>query len=521
MRQRFAGVLLSLLLLLPIFPVYAENGANPYKLSVQGVTVTDENKDNILGDNKVKYDPSTKVLTLDNATITLSPTAPIGIRSEAPITIKLVGDNKIADTASTVDGAAIWADSLKLIGDGVADKLEIDLKSSDAEGINIDNDFSAENCTLNIRATSKVINASGLGSSETPYSFRNVKGSWKLDGADGDTVLTPDSNPVIFSSCDIDIYSLSQGFSIHDLLVIENSKIKIETEYTAIDVHKTRIKNSDVKILNTTGSTITCGTYTVPYYVDLDNSNVTCVASGEHISIPFLKKAQCELTMKNYKSAKVSKFADGSTSSDYDPDNADDLKWFQMEAETPLFSTFTFTVPVQIKVEAQKGKPTKKQFEFALKPLVDGATIEGISLAAKPFEYDADGNASTVLTISGPIAQLEAAKALILTEKQEGDAGWTYDPRSFTILPIKRAVDYTFAIQDEKNQPVQTAVFTNIFKEPEGDTGYVLPPYEGLPTYYRNPVQSENTKTTTDQTKKDKVPNTGAAATAEPMEGIR
>ncbi len=56
---------LMTLVLMPFTPVKAEG---EYDLYVGGVQVTDENKDDILGDGKARYNPETETLTLDNPT---------------------------------------------------------------------------------------------------------------------------------------------------------------------------------------------------------------------------------------------------------------------------------------------------------------------------------------------------------------------------------------------------------------------------------------------------------------------
>ena len=76
---------------------------SPYNLWIQGVAVTDDNKNNILSQESeiISYNPETNVLTLDNATITgttLSNGCILSGRSE--LTISLIGSNTIASTDS-------------------------------------------------------------------------------------------------------------------------------------------------------------------------------------------------------------------------------------------------------------------------------------------------------------------------------------------------------------------------------------------------------------------------------------
>lgn len=69
-----------------------------YGIEVGGKAVTSANKDNIpVASGTVKFDPATSTLTLNNATITPA-SGEIGIDSEIPITISLVGTSKITTT---------------------------------------------------------------------------------------------------------------------------------------------------------------------------------------------------------------------------------------------------------------------------------------------------------------------------------------------------------------------------------------------------------------------------------------
>jgi len=69
-----------------------------YGLYVKGVEVTSLNKNDILGDGKVKYDDTDNLLTLNNATITTSGT--YGINKSGDLHIKLIGNNSITSTST-------------------------------------------------------------------------------------------------------------------------------------------------------------------------------------------------------------------------------------------------------------------------------------------------------------------------------------------------------------------------------------------------------------------------------------
>ncbi len=71
MKRRLTAILLCLCMALTLLPatVFAANEPVDYNLVVAGVTVTNENADDILDDGTVSYDPVTKVLTLHNAVL--------------------------------------------------------------------------------------------------------------------------------------------------------------------------------------------------------------------------------------------------------------------------------------------------------------------------------------------------------------------------------------------------------------------------------------------------------------------
>lgn len=76
-----------------------------YNLSVAGTAVTILNKDNVLGDGKISFTPSSNTLTLDGATIG---DGGINYRGETDFTIALNGSNSIVNTGGT---AAIFANT--------------------------------------------------------------------------------------------------------------------------------------------------------------------------------------------------------------------------------------------------------------------------------------------------------------------------------------------------------------------------------------------------------------------------
>lgn len=86
------------------------NGSNTdgILLYINNVKVTADNKDNVLGDDNatVKFDSTTKTLTLNSANITAD-TQVTGIKSIGNLTIEVIGDNSV--TGGTGYGSVVWA----------------------------------------------------------------------------------------------------------------------------------------------------------------------------------------------------------------------------------------------------------------------------------------------------------------------------------------------------------------------------------------------------------------------------
>ena len=76
-----------------------------YDVWVGGTQVTSANKDNVLGNSgtpTVTYDPTTKTLTLNNATISSENTRGQGIYASDALTINLIGTNKITGSKNSI-----------------------------------------------------------------------------------------------------------------------------------------------------------------------------------------------------------------------------------------------------------------------------------------------------------------------------------------------------------------------------------------------------------------------------------
>ncbi|MBR5112271.1 MAG: hypothetical protein IK097_02470, partial [Clostridia bacterium] len=97
MTEKVLSILLSLMLVLGTISVVGLTAsAADFRLKVGGVSVTDDNKDDVLGDGTVSYDPVSGTLTLNNANITASGDAinAVGsIEQSSNLTIILMGTN--------------------------------------------------------------------------------------------------------------------------------------------------------------------------------------------------------------------------------------------------------------------------------------------------------------------------------------------------------------------------------------------------------------------------------------------
>ena len=130
MKKKLFAILLSIVMVAGLLPTVAFAAEN-YNLYVNGEQFTSEKLSIACGEGTASYDPNTKTLTLNNATITNggksdeSPKYGIRVVGDTDLTIKLSGTNSI-----TLDnGGGIFADgssdNYNIIGDG---KLTINVK---------------------------------------------------------------------------------------------------------------------------------------------------------------------------------------------------------------------------------------------------------------------------------------------------------------------------------------------------------------------------------------------------------
>ena len=123
MKKKLFAILLSIVMVAGLLPTVAFATEN-YNLYVNGEEFTSDNLSIACGEGTASYDPNTKTLTLNNATITNggksneNPKYGIRVDGDTDLTIKLSGTNSI-----TLDnGGGIFADggsdNYNIIGDG-------------------------------------------------------------------------------------------------------------------------------------------------------------------------------------------------------------------------------------------------------------------------------------------------------------------------------------------------------------------------------------------------------------------
>ena len=128
------------------------------KLWVKGIQVTRDNKSNILGDGKVKYDVGTKTLTLTNANIT---SGADNIRSEVPgLTIQFEGtSNTLSSNSANIKSTN---SDITLTGSG-----EVSMES-DVECMSVTGEYTRIDGGLSLTANAGNDGYFAIGSESTP-----------------------------------------------------------------------------------------------------------------------------------------------------------------------------------------------------------------------------------------------------------------------------------------------------------------------------------------------------------------
>lgn len=183
-RSQFIFAIASIcaLIMLALVPVTASSQDDgPYGLRIAEKPVTAENKDNILGDDtkSMSYDPDTRTLRLNNATLNATEKRN-AIRSSGSLIIEVTGDNTISTGPRTPDLTTIHAEGIVFEGDGSLEvRSESSLNSSMAisvgqEGIEINGPTITATGEGAARGSSKAVTTNG------PFTVNS--GTLKLTG---------------------------------------------------------------------------------------------------------------------------------------------------------------------------------------------------------------------------------------------------------------------------------------------------------------------------------------------------
>ena len=204
----------------------------PYDLLVGGVTVTEENMDDVLGDGTVSFDPAAHTLTLNNANINVTEGGH-GIHSQTFLTLKLIGENSI----SCSSGYGFYStDDVTVVGDGSLNVAGNDGGIYIAGGGEVGGLYLKENVSLTV--------ASGNVSSTNSY---GVRVDDVLEVHDNAT-LTASAGTALERSCGIYAYV---AFNVYDNAVV-----------TTTGTDQSVDQNTDSYGVRTTNMTIKGGTVT-------------------------------------------------------------------------------------------------------------------------------------------------------------------------------------------------------------------------------------------------------------------
>ena len=117
MRNRILMMILTVTMLFGLLAIPAA-AADTYSLKVGGVQVTSENCTDVLGDGSVKYDPSSRTLTLSGAEITNDAGHGINYYGGDALTVTLEGENSITASKSAIYSDTSMDTPLTINGDG-------------------------------------------------------------------------------------------------------------------------------------------------------------------------------------------------------------------------------------------------------------------------------------------------------------------------------------------------------------------------------------------------------------------
>jgi hypothetical protein len=201
-----------------------------YDVWVAGVSVTRMNKDDILGNGTVSYNPSTKTLIFDNAVIECEGSA---VAAETDIRIALIGKNKVVCKNSDYVSAIYAAEEninhdISIVGDGSL-TLEIQNISDSAQGIVADDLTISADITITTGNCENILNGIVCGSSLLVVNGANVtvnNGAAKNSSAvrvRGNAFFEDGTSMTVISGSGTE--DTCKGFSVNGDLVLVKSAI--------------------------------------------------------------------------------------------------------------------------------------------------------------------------------------------------------------------------------------------------------------------------------------------------------
>ena len=140
--KQWIGVLLCMLLCVGILPTTA-SAAEDYKVLVDGVWITSDNADDVLGDGSVIYDKESNTVTLNNAILNGN----IYCQTNSALNIVVNGTNTMTCTGDTSTGISNFANNpINISGNG---ELTITVEKTDGKAIS-GSDITIDGTTLKL-----------------------------------------------------------------------------------------------------------------------------------------------------------------------------------------------------------------------------------------------------------------------------------------------------------------------------------------------------------------------------------
>ncbi len=269
MKKRVLSVILSACILLCISQtVFA--AVTTYRVWVQGVQVTSENCNDILGDGTVNYNPNTKTLTLSNASVDGAVISDIsgkvfsaGVYSYDDISISLEGSNSIGDgdfsDQNTEFSSAVCSNGRITVSGNASLYIQSYEHTKNSYGIySMDSTASGgvhiNNCMLEVRSDNAGTSAYGIYAAGGTVKFTSCDGDAFVDITSG--MATVEScgiraNSIEFNSSIVSVISLpgqySRGIYADGSITVESSsEITVISQSQGVTANKLKVTNSEI-----------------------------------------------------------------------------------------------------------------------------------------------------------------------------------------------------------------------------------------------------------------------------------